>query len=147
MITLTIEMNSNAPPDAVWSVVSNIQNMPKYWRLHRDVKILERADPYLRVLVNLTLLRPFNRGEALVRVSNADLTVVFNFIRGPFRGRHVIKVNGDKVVSTWMINPTIPLLIRKSWLVSRLREATINALTRLINDAASLGSLNQPHEQ
>lgn len=150
MIKLTVKMRSGAPPYALWSIISDVQNMPKYWQLHRDVKVLERAGSYLRVLVNMALPRPFNKGEALVRVSNDELIVTFNFIRGPFRGKHIIKISGDSIVSAWYINPVIPLLMFKSWVIRRLNDLTVNALMRLINDALNLainnglgGKLNQ----
>ncbi len=138
MIRLTVEVNANAPPEAIWSIISNIQNMPKYWYLHRDIKVLEKAGSYLRVLINLALPRPFSREEALVRVSNQELMIIFNFIKGPLRGKHIIKVNNGNVISTWSINTSLPLLVFKSWIIRRLRDATTNALSNLINDALHL---------
>lgn len=140
MIRLTIEVNANASPEIIWRIISNVQNMPKYWYLHRDVKVLEKAGSYLRVLINLALPRPFSREEALVRVSGQELIVIFNFIKGPLRGRHIIKVNDGNVVSTWSINTSLPLLIFKSWIIRHLRDTTINALTNLINDAVNLSN-------
>ncbi|ABW02391.1 SRPBCC family protein [Caldivirga maquilingensis] len=141
MIRLTIEMNANAPPEAIWRIISNVQNMPRYWYLHRDVKVLEKAGSYLRVLINLALPRPFSKEEALVRVSGQELMVMFNFIKGPLKGKHIIKVNNGNVVSTWSVNASLPLLIFKPWIIQRLRDATVNALARLINDAVNLSYL------
>ncbi|WP_367173676.1 SRPBCC family protein [Caldivirga sp.] len=138
MIRLTIEMNANASPEAIWRIISNVQNMPKYWYLHRDVKVLEKAGSYLRVLINLALPKPFSKEEALVRVSGQELMIIFNFIKGPLRGKHIIKVTNGNIVSTWAVNTSFPLLIFKSWIIKRLRDATINALTSLINDAVNL---------
>ncbi|MGC8571427.1 MAG: SRPBCC family protein [Caldivirga sp.] len=138
MIRLTIEMNANASPEAIWRIISNVQNMPKYWYLHRDVKVLEKAGSYLRVLINLALPKPFSKEEALVRVSGQELMIIFNFIKGPLRGKHIIKVTNGNIVSTWAVNTSFPLLIFKSWIIKRLRDATINALTNLINDAVNL---------
>lgn len=108
MIRLTIEMNANASPEAIWRIISNVQNMPKYWYLHRDVKVLEKAGSYLRVLINLALPKPFSKEEALVRVSGQELMIIFNFIKGPLRGKHIIKVTNGIIVSTWAVNTSFP---------------------------------------
>ena len=130
MIQFTVSRRTNVPKEALWRIVSRIEDYPKYWHGHREVKIIGSGEGRLLVNIRFAFNGPLNHGTAYVEVGN--YTVTFNFIKGPFKGTHIVKVNDGELASEWNIK-LHPLLIPMSkWIINHFKQGSEHALERII---------------
>lgn len=118
-------------PDAVWSRLSDLEQMPRYWGGHRVVRIVGRRSGILQLEIQFAFPGPLNRGRAEAAVDEANREVLINYIDGPFTGVVKNYVRGDVVASEWDILLKPLFLPMKPWVVSHFRKGAENALERL----------------
>ncbi|WP_291999116.1 SRPBCC family protein [Caldivirga sp.] len=135
MVHFTVRKSVKASKDVVLGIISNVEDYPKYWHGHREVKIIDRSEDTLHVYIKFAFNGPLNHGDAYVKVSNDG--VLFNFISGPFKGTHRIHVADGELISDWDIE-LHPLLIPvKGWIINHFKQGSEHALERIIKDAES----------
>lgn len=126
--------------DRVWGVMRKIDDMPKYWRGHREVSIVGLDGNDYLVKVKFAFPGPMNSGLARITVNDEAKRVVVNYLKGPIRGYVVNELSGGKLVSTWEVNVAPLFILMKPWIRRHLMEGASNALTRIINQAEAPGA-------
>ncbi|GAB6946876.1 hypothetical protein JCM16161A_10060 [Vulcanisaeta sp. JCM 16161] len=138
-IEFTVSREVNAGQvDRIWQVLSDVSNMPRYWRGHREVEIVGRdGDAYL-VKIRFAFPGPGNRGIARIVVSNDEKVVLINYLEGPIRGYVRNYVSENQLVSQWNVRITPLFLLMKPWIRRHFMNGAINALTRIVNETRPL---------
>lgn len=158
MVKVIVNVYSNADPGNIWSMLGNVQRLQQYLRIGGDVRIIDSVGTYVRVAFKLRLPTPFNRAEALIRLSSIDKTMSLSFLRGPFKGRHVLRVIelGNSpiralVTGLWDVKLSFPLnILYRSWVTKYLMKWISEELQSIVGhvDGYRLGTLgNSPIPQ
>ncbi len=102
--------------EKVWQVLSDISNMPRHWRGHREVEVLSRdGDTYI-VRIRFAFPGLNNRGAAKIEVHERERTVVINYVKGPIRGYVKNYISNNALISQWNVRITPFFLIMKPWI-------------------------------
>ncbi|MGC8570056.1 SRPBCC family protein [Caldivirga sp.] len=133
MIQFKVTRRINVPRDTLWSIISRIEEYPKYWHGHREVKIVGNSGGKLLVNVKFAFKGPLNHGMAYVELG--DYMVIFNFLKGPFKGTHIIKVMNGELTSEWNIKLHPLLMPMGRWIIRHFKQGSEHALERVIKDA------------
>lgn len=120
--------------ERVWQVLSDVRNMPRYWRGHREVEVLRRDGNTYFVNIKFAFQGPNNRGVAKIEVNDDGRFVVINYVRGPIRGYVKNYIDGDTVVSQWKVKITPLFLVFKPWIRRHFMNGASNALARIVNN-------------
>ncbi|ABW01888.1 type II toxin-antitoxin system RatA family toxin [Caldivirga maquilingensis] len=133
MIQFTVSKRTSIPKDTLWSLVSRVEDYPKYWHGHREVKVIGSSGGKLLVNIRFAFNGPLNHGTAYVELGN--YTVTFNFLKGPFKGTHIIKVKDGELTSEWNIKLNPLLTPMSKWIINHFKQGSEHALERIIKDA------------
>ena len=120
--------------DKVWRVLSDVEAMPRYWRGHREVRVLSRDGNTYMVRIKFAFPGPGNGGIARIEVHEKERTVLINYLKGPIKGYVRNYVDSNTLVSQWDIKITPLLLIMKPWIRKHFMNGAINALKRIIDE-------------
>ncbi len=126
---------SRSSLDKAWKILSDVKNMPKYWRGHREIEIVNNNDNSYLVRIRFAFNGPNNKGLARIIIDSGRRRVVINYLEGPIRGYVVNYVGDESIISQWEVKITPLFLIMKPWIKKHFIEGTSNALKRIINDA------------
>jgi len=120
---ITMELG-NADPGIVWSILSNVRSMPKYWRIMSRFSIFRGGDSYL-VEYGLGIKIPLRGG--LMRIRSEGGCLVMEYLDWPLRGFARNCVGEYALISEWDVRLNILLLpfyprIRR-YIITGTREA------------------------
>ncbi|GAB6944923.1 SRPBCC family protein [Vulcanisaeta sp. JCM 14467] len=121
--------------EKVWQVLSDISNMPRYWRGHREVEILSRDDDAYIVRIRFAFPGLNNRGVAKIEVHGKEKAVVINYVEGPIKGYVKNYISNNVLISQWNVRITPFFLIIKPWIKRHFMSGAGNALARIVGEA------------
>jgi hypothetical protein len=140
MVSIVVTREIPAPLDKVWSIISDIDNEPRYWYGTKSVKNIQKdgntvqreiviafreskcreivvLDPNKSVKANIT--------DGILRGTEKDILVNSN---GP---------NGTKIEIVWNIKLSGFKMMFATIIKKHIKQGTDDALTRIANTAAS----------
>ncbi|WP_188602709.1 SRPBCC family protein [Vulcanisaeta souniana] len=120
--------------ERVWRALSDISSMPRYWRGHREIEILNADNNTYIARIRFAFPGPSNRGLARIEVHNDGKLVLINYVKGPIKGYVMNYISGNSLISQWNISISPLFLIMKSWIKRHFMSGTSNALARIIGD-------------
>ncbi|ACB39162.1 SRPBCC family protein [Pyrobaculum neutrophilum] len=118
-------------PDSAWAKMSDVENMPRYWGGHREVKILERRGSLLLAQVRFAFPGPLNKAMAEVYIDGGRREVVMRYLKGPFTGTVVNYVRNNVVGSIWDVRLHPLFRIAKPWIENHFRKGVEHAVEQL----------------
>ncbi len=126
-------------PDCAWKVVSDVQSMPKYWKGHREVKILNSDANRFRISITFAFPGPGNTGEAEVVVLETERRIVINYVKGPVKGNVTIGVRYEdsKVETSWDVQVPLYLAPVEPWLKDHFIKGASDALSRIAEECSA----------
>ena len=125
------ETELHVGPEEAWARLSDVEAMPRYWRGHRRVEVIERSDDAMLIRVAFAFPGPFNSGLARALLDRGSRCLVVEYIDGPFRGLARTCISGRKIVSEWAIELKGLMKLLGPWVVKHFRKGIRNALERL----------------
>jgi len=137
-IRLEVSKVIDAPIDRVWSIVSDLDNEPKYWHGTKSVKNISKDGNTITREVTIA----FRDSLCKEVVSIEPLKKIdINILDGPMQGHKVITLedmNGKtKVNVLWDIRLKGMLSVFSSMIKGHIEEGTKDALERISNAAIS----------
>lgn len=133
MVSFVVRREVRVPRGLLLSIIRRIEDYPKYWHGHREVRIIDSSGDMFHVQVKFAFNGPLNHGEAYVRLT--DDGVVFNFVKGPFKGIHRVRVGDGELVSEWDIKLHPLITPIRGWVINHFREGAEHALDRIVKEA------------
>ncbi|WP_054841844.1 polyketide cyclase [Vulcanisaeta distributa] len=125
--------------ERVWQVLSDVRNMPRYWRGgHREVEILSKDGNTYMVRIRFAFPGPGNEGVARIEVHDLEKIVLINYLNGPIRGYVRNYISGNQLISQWDVRISPLFLVMKPWIRKHFMSGTINALTRILNEVTNI---------
>ena len=123
--------------DGVWRALSDVEAMPRYWRGHREVRVLSRDGNTYMVKIRFAFPGPGNSGIARIEVHEEERTVLINYLKGPIRGYVRNYVGDNALISQWDVKITPPFLIMKPWIRRHFMNGAKNALARITGEVVA----------
>jgi carbon monoxide dehydrogenase subunit G len=125
-----------APRAKVWSIISNMDSEPKFWRGIAAVRVLERKEGFIRRVVTLTFRG--RESEEEVHLTPGQ-SILHRIVGGPLRGTKVVELlerNGETVLrAAWDIRLTGLLKFGSGFIRRHIAEGTEKALDRIKAEA------------
>ena len=137
ILSIKFTVSKEVDPERVydaWRILSDVEAIPRYWRGHREVRVLNRVGNTYMVKIRFAFPGPGNSGIARIEVREEERTVLINYLEGPIRGYVRNHVSNNALVSQWDIEVKPLFLIMKPWIRRHFINGTTNALTRIINE-------------
>lgn len=134
-IKFTVTSRTSAPPDFLMHVLSDWQDLPRYWHGMREIR--EDSGNMLRVKFAFP-------GEAKMSyLCDPDsMTCTENYHSGPFTGFKRLEFEADSsgtsIVARWEVQLSLRLLMFRGFIMKHFREGTENAISRIIEEAENL---------
>jgi carbon monoxide dehydrogenase subunit G len=127
-----ISTTINASKEKVWSVISDLDNEPKYWHGTKSVKNLSVNDN--EIVREVIIAFKNSRCKEIVRLEPKS-KIYINIIEGPMKGHKIITLSNDnnitKVDVTWDIKLSGMLSIFSSIVKGHIEDGTKEALERI----------------
>jgi uncharacterized membrane protein len=138
-IRFTVSRVIEAPIERVWSVVSDLDNEPKYWHGTKSIRNINKDGNTITREVTIafrdSLCREMVTIEPMKRID-------VNILEGPMQGHKIITVediNGKtKVEVLWDIKLKGMLSVFSSMVKGHIEEGTKDALERINQDIMSM---------
>ena len=125
------EVELSVDPGKAWARLSDVGAMPRYWRGHREVEVVEQSGDSALIRVVFAFPGPLNRGLARVRLDHANRCLVVEYVDGPFRGLAKTCVSDRRIVSEWSIEFRGLIKLLAPWVVRHFRKGIRSALMRI----------------
>jgi hypothetical protein len=131
MIEFRIVRKFNCEPQRVWSIVKDVNLIPKYWKGIRELEIKK---------VNENIYEGYAKfafpSTAKVRITiyESERKIIMEFLEGVIQGYNIIRVNENLIESYWKVNLKPILRIFEAWNKKHFYEGTKNAIERILSD-------------
>jgi len=125
----------DASDEELWRIISNVEDIPKYWHGTKKLKVTSKAENTIYADVQFAFPGPFNKGKVKITVNDADKEVRMEYIDGPFTGTHRIKISNGEVISDWDIEFKPLFKLIESWNENHFKQGTEHALERIEQEA------------
>lgn len=116
---------------AVWSRVSDLGAIPKYWHGTREFRVRE-GEGGGRTVADVVFAFG-GKGRAEVSIDEAGRTLTIDYLEGPFKGRQTVSVTDGWVAADWNVEFTGAYRVIGRWNESHFKSGTTHALERLAN--------------
>ncbi len=127
-----ISTTINANKDKVWSIISDLDNEPKYWHGTKSVKNLSVNDN--EIVREVIIAFKNSKCKEIIRLEPKS-KIDINIVEGPMKGHKVITLSNDnnitKVDVTWDIKLSGMLSIFSSIVKGHIEDGTKEALERI----------------
>ena len=137
ILSIEFTVSKEIDPDRVeevWQALSDVKNMSRYWRGHREIEILSMDSNTYIVRIKFAFPGPNNRGIAKIKVHNNDKLVLINYVKGPIKGYVRNYISENSIISQWNIRISPLFLIMKPWMKRHFMNGTSNALARMMGE-------------
>jgi hypothetical protein len=121
--------------DKVWKILSKVEDMPKYWRGHREIVVVGNDGSNYIVKIRFAFPGPNNTGMARILVNDENKRVIINYIKGPIRGYVINYISNNTIISQWNVSINPLFVLMKPWIKRHFMEGANNALLRIVNEA------------
>ena len=136
MPTIERVLTIAAPPDRVWSLASDLEREPEFWKGSKAVRTLGVQGPYVEREVTLAFQGRLQRERVLLEPPRR---IRHELVEGPMRGSKTVELvpteGGTEVRVVWDIRLRGLLKLGARMVSRHVGEGTQNALER-IRDAA-----------
>ncbi|WP_338602084.1 SRPBCC family protein [Sulfolobus tengchongensis] len=132
MIEFTIEKSFTLPEEVVWTIVRDVNSIPKYWRGVRELDVKEVSKNIYEGKIRFAF--PSN-GRVRITVDENEKSLTFEYLDGPIRGYNKVKVFKGKIISEWRVRMSGLLRLSENWNKNHFMQGTEHALERILNDA------------
>lgn len=129
MVYFKIERDFKGDPQKLWEVVSNIENIPKYWHGHREINIIKKDNNYVEAYVRFVFP---SSAKVRYEINDEKKEVTSIYLEGPFKGTSKIKIDNEKIINEWDIKFNGIYKLISSWEVNHFKKGSEDALDRLI---------------
>jgi carbon monoxide dehydrogenase subunit G len=131
-LTLTREIEVDAPRDKVWSVVADIDNEPEYWHGTREVRNTGRSGN----VTDREVIQNFMGTKVVQRVTLSPMdSVETRYLKGTTVGTKKVSIHGSgesqRVKVDWDVRFTGLLWFISPVIKSHIVKGTDNALLRI----------------
>ena len=127
-----ISTTINANKDKVWSIISDLDNEPKYWHGTKSVKNLSVKDN--EIVREVIIAFKNSKCKEIIKLEPKS-KIDINIVEGPMKGHKVITLSNDnnitKVDVTWDIKLSGMLSIFSSIVKGHIEDGTKEALKRI----------------
>ncbi|MEM2856582.1 MAG: SRPBCC family protein [Candidatus Nitrosocaldaceae archaeon] len=132
MVRLEISKSINANLDRVWSIISDLDNEPKYWHGTKSVKNIDvKGDKIVREVV--IAFRNSKCKEIIEMKKNKSIDI--EIVDGPMKGHKIITLNEDngktRVDVIWDIKLSGFLSMFTNMVKGHIEDGTRDALERI----------------
>ncbi len=137
MIKIEVNKMIDAPIDKVWSIVSDLDNEPKYWHGTKSVKNLEIKDN--RVFREVIIAFKNSKCKEIVSIEPNKIDV--EIVEGPMKGHKIItlkEIDGKTNINViWDIRLAGLLSMFSNMVKGHIEEGTVDALERIRKECES----------
>jgi uncharacterized protein YndB with AHSA1/START domain len=131
VMQLNIDRECSASADEVWRLVSQVENLPKYWHGTRELKVVKKGSEY-----NGEVKFAFGgRGRIKVKLDESKRKVIIEYLDGAFTGSQIISVNKGGLSATWDIHFRGIFKVFGKVNADHFASGTSNALARICEEA------------
>jgi hypothetical protein len=129
-----------AGPEAAWAVVKDVDDIPGYWRGHREVRARRLEDGSWDLAIRFAFPGPNNRGRARATLDEASRTLTLSYVEGPVKGVVKVYVTEGEIVTEWDVSLAWYLRPLEAWVKRHFMSGAQHALDRIVEAArASAG--------
>lgn len=118
-------------PECAWRAVTNLSQMPRYWRGHREVNVRNYDGRRHYISIRFAFPGPLNKGLATALVNEAERYVAMEYVKGPVRGTVTIKVQGNNMITVWDVGLAWYLKPFEPWVKGHFMKGASDALERI----------------
>ena len=140
MVSIVVTREIPAPLDKVWSIISDIDNEPRYWYGTKSVKNIQKDGN----TVQREIVISFKESKCReIVVLDPNKSVKANITDGILRGTEkdiIVNSNGPnrtKIEIVWNIKLSGFKMMFATIIKKHIKQGTDDALTRIANTAAS----------
>jgi carbon monoxide dehydrogenase subunit G len=140
MVSIVVTREIPAPLDKVWSIISDIDNEPRYWYGTKSVKNIQKDGN----TVQREIVISFKESKCReIVVLDPNKSVKANITDGILRGTEkdiIVNSNGPnrtKIEIVWNIKLSGFKMMFATIIKKHIKQGTEDALTRIANTAAS----------
>ena len=140
MVSIVVTREIPAPLDKVWSIISDIDNEPRYWYGTKSVKNIQKDGN----TVQREIVISFRQSKCReIVVLDPNKSVKANITDGILRGTEkdiIVNSNGPnrtKIEIVWNIKLSGFKMMFATIIKKHIKQGTEDALTRIANTAAS----------
>ena len=137
ILSIKFIVSKEVDPERVyeaWRALSDVEAMPRYWRGHREVRVLSRDGNTYMVRIKFAFPGPGNSGIARIEVREGERAVLINYLEGPIKGYVRNYVGENALISQWDVKITPLFLIMKPWIRRHFMNGAKNALARITGE-------------
>ncbi|MUM64964.1 SRPBCC family protein [Acidianus infernus] len=132
MITFSVGRKFDVSPQAVWSIVKDVNSIPKYWKGTRELHVDKIAEGVYEGTVRFAFP---SKGRIRLIIDDENRKLTFNYLSGPIKGYNIVEVKENEIISTWRVKMSLLLTLAESWNAKHFKQGTEHALERIISEA------------
>ncbi|WP_373469045.1 SRPBCC family protein [Acidianus infernus] len=132
MITFSVSKKFDVPPQVVWSIVKDVNSIPKYWKGTRELHVDKIAEGVYEGTVRFAFP---SKGRIRLIIDDENRKLTFNYLSGPIKGYNIVEVKENEIISTWRVKMSLLLTLAESWNAKHFKQGTEHALERIISEA------------
>ena len=110
---IIVDLEIRAPADSVWSIISDVDREPEYWKGTKSVRNISRHDNDTLIKREITIAFRDQKCMQNVHIFPEEMRVDAEFTDGIIKGKKSVQVmrqhSGDDS------GPTAPVLLRTIW--------------------------------
>ncbi|MCY0882488.1 MAG: SRPBCC family protein [Acidianus infernus] len=132
MITFSVSKKFDVPTQVVWSIVKDVNSIPKYWKGTRELHVDKIEEGVYEGTVRFAFP---SKGRIRLIIDDENRKLTFNYLSGPIKGYNIVEVKENEIISTWRVKMSLLLTLAESWNAKHFKKGTEHALERIISEA------------
>ena len=132
-------------PGELWTKLSDVASIPRYWHGHREVKVLESEGSKHRVQIVYAFpsLGKGNVGESIIEVDRENKALSFDNYKGPVKGTIKVWIDEieNKIICVYDVEMSPFYAPVRGWVVEHFRRGVEHAFDRLLNSPRESGTM------
>lgn len=131
MIEFKVSIPFNCDKEKVWSIVKDLNSVPKYWQGTRELNVKEVERGVYEGKIRFAFP---SSGNVKIVIDEVKKTLTFHYLDGPFKGYNIVKVEDYKITSEWKVSMNGFFKLFEGWNYRHFKEGTQRALERIVNE-------------
>ncbi|MGC9071275.1 MAG: SRPBCC family protein [Acidilobus sp.] len=89
--------------ESVWPLVRDVSAIPRFWRGHREVRVVSSNGPDHELYIRFAFPGPGDRGVARAHVDDNTRSLRIEYLREPITGVVIIEVRSEELITRWSV--------------------------------------------